>query len=179
MTLMEIDLNSDLGEGSAFDEQLMRLITSANIACGFHAGDAVTAQATLATAARHGVHAGAHPGFPDREHFGRRELARSEDEIFADTLYQVGALLALARAAGQTLWHIKPHGALYNWLAVMMLTPGPWCVRRNIFRCRFWGFPARGWRRFRPANAASWPRASPTAAIYRTARWCRGTVQTP
>jgi UPF0271 protein len=111
---MEIDLNSDLGEGSAFDEQLMRLITSANIACGFHAGDAVTAQATLATAARHGVHAGAHPGFPDREHFGRRELARSEDEIFADTLYQVGALLALARAAGQTLWHIKPHGALYN-----------------------------------------------------------------
>jgi UPF0271 protein len=114
MTNMEIDLNSDLGEGCPFDEQLMPLITSANIACGFHAGDAATAKATLAAAVRHGVHAGAHPSFLDREHFGRRELVRTEDEIFAETVYQVGALLALARAGGQELRHIKPHGALYN-----------------------------------------------------------------
>jgi UPF0271 protein len=114
MRLMEMDLNSDLGEGCPFDEQLMPLITSANIACGFHAGDAVTAQASLAAAVGHGVHAGAHPSFPDREHFGRRELVRSDGEIFADCVYQIGALLALAQAGGQSLRHIKPHGALYN-----------------------------------------------------------------
>jgi len=90
------------------------LITSANISCGFHAGDPATAQATLASAARHGVQAGAHPSFPDREHFGRRELARSEEEIYADCVYQVGALMGLARAVGQPIRHLKPHGALYN-----------------------------------------------------------------
>jgi len=111
---MEIDLNSDLGEGCPLDGQLMPLLTSANISCGFHAGDAVTAMAALAAAARHGVHAGAHPSFPDREHFGRRELVRTEQEIIADCVYQVGALLALARTLDLPLWHIKPHGALYN-----------------------------------------------------------------
>src|SRR6516164_6445076 len=79
--VMEIDLNCDLGEGGTFDAELMRLVTSANIACGFHAGDAATAFAALREAARSGVQAGAHPGFPDRENFGRRELARSEQQI--------------------------------------------------------------------------------------------------
>src|SRR5688572_12431252 len=97
---MDIDLNCDLGEGAPFDAELMPLITSANVAGGFHAGDAATAFRTLAAAARAGVRAGAHPGFPDREHFGRRELDRSEQQVFEDCVYQVGALEGLARAAG-------------------------------------------------------------------------------
>src|SRR5207244_1400574 len=111
---MEIDLNCDLGEGCGTDGKLMPLITSANIACGFHAGDPATAFRTLELAARHGVRAGAHPGFPDREHFGRQELARSEQQILEETVYQIGALAGLARAAGISLHHLKPHGALYN-----------------------------------------------------------------
>ncbi|TMQ34049.1 MAG: LamB/YcsF family protein [Planctomycetota bacterium] len=111
---MEIDLNCDLGEGCAYDAELLALITSANIACGFHAGDPAIACATLAAAARHGVQAGAHPSFPDREHFGRREMPRSEQQILEDCVYQTGALAALAKAVGCPLSHLKPHGALYN-----------------------------------------------------------------
>jgi 5-oxoprolinase (ATP-hydrolysing) subunit A len=111
---MEIDLNCDLGEGCPHDAELMPLITSANIACGFHAGDPATARAALEAAARHGVQVGAHPGFPDREHFGRRELSRTGREVFDDCVYQVGALAGLARAAGLALRYVKPHGALYN-----------------------------------------------------------------
>src|SRR5262245_53080143 len=111
---MILDLNCDLGEGCASDAELMPLITSANVACGFHAGDAPTALAALRLAAKHGVRAGAHPGFPDRDHFGRRELERAPDDIRADCLYQIGALTALARNVGLELSHIKPHGALYN-----------------------------------------------------------------
>jgi UPF0271 protein len=111
---MEIDLNCDLGEGCASDAELMPLITSANIACGFHAGDPSTAYATLVAAAQHRVQAGAHPGFPDREHFGRRELVRTEQQIFEDCIYQVGALAGLTQAVGRPLSHLKPHGALYN-----------------------------------------------------------------
>ncbi len=111
---MDIDLNSDLGEGCPHDAELMALITSANIACGFHAGDPATARAALAAAARHGVQVGAHPSFPDREHFGRREMARSEAQTLDDCVYQIGALAGLARAEGLALHYIKPHGALYN-----------------------------------------------------------------
>lgn len=111
---VDVDLNCDLGEGCAHDAELLALVTSANVACGFHAGDAPTAAATLALAARHGVRAGAHPSLPDREHFGRRELARAEEAIYADCVYQVGALIALGRACGCPVRHIKPHGALYN-----------------------------------------------------------------
>jgi UPF0271 protein len=111
---MEIDLNSDLGEGCPHDAELMPLITSANIACGFHAGDAGTAHFALTEAARHNVQVGAHPGFPDREHFGRRELARSAEEVFQDCVYQIGALAGLARAVGVPVRYVKPHGALYN-----------------------------------------------------------------
>src|SRR6185437_6402038 len=112
--VMEIDLNCDLGEGCPYDAELMPLITSANVACGFHAGDAATAHATLLLAARQGVQVGAHPGFADREHFGRRELPRTETQIFEDCVYQIGALAGLARAAGAPLRYVKPHGALYN-----------------------------------------------------------------
>jgi UPF0271 protein len=111
---MEIDLNCDLGEGCPYDAELMPLVTSANIACGFHAGDAATAHAALRQAVGHGVQAGAHPGFPDREHFGRRELSRGEEQVFEDCVYQAGALAGLARAVGTALRYVKPHGALYN-----------------------------------------------------------------
>jgi UPF0271 protein len=111
---MEIDLNCDLGEGCPYDAELMPLITSANIACGFHAGDPATAHQILGLAKRHGVQVGAHPGFPDREHFGREEMQRSEQQILEDCLYQVGALAGLAQAVGVPLRHLKPHGALYN-----------------------------------------------------------------
>ncbi len=111
---MEIDLNCDLGEGCPYDAELMPLITSANVACGFHAGDVATAHAALRAAKQHGVQVGAHPGFPDREHFGRRELPRSEEQVFEDCVYQIGALTGLARAVGLELRYVKPHVALYN-----------------------------------------------------------------
>jgi UPF0271 protein len=111
---MDIDLNCDLGEGSPFDAELMPLITSASIACGFHAGDAASAAFALREAARSGVQVGAHPGFADRESFGRRERNMPAQRIFEDTVYQIGALLGLARAAGLGVRYVKPHGALYN-----------------------------------------------------------------
>ena len=111
---MEIDLNCDLGEGCPYDAELMPLITSANVACGFHAGDPATAFATLALAARHDVQVGAHPSFNDRESFGRRELARTEQQVFEECVYQLGALEGLAKGAGVALAYVKPHGALYN-----------------------------------------------------------------
>jgi UPF0271 protein len=111
---MEVDLNCDLGEGCPFDDQLMALVTSVNIACGYHAGDASTARTALTSALALGVQAGAHPSFPDREHFGRIEMARTEAQVFDDCVYQIGALAGLARAAGVRLRHVKPHGALYH-----------------------------------------------------------------
>src|ERR1700722_19951109 len=111
---MDLDLNCDLGEGCSFDAELMPLITSANVACGFHAGDATTARAALRLAARHGVQVGAHPGYADREQFGRRELDRTEDQVFEECVYQIGALAGLALVEGVTLRYLKPHGALYN-----------------------------------------------------------------
>lgn len=111
---MNIDLNSDLGEGCGHDAELMTLVTSANISCGFHAGDAATAHAALKFAAKHGVHVGAHPGYADRANFGRTELALSEEAIFELCLYQVGALEGLAKSVGIHVRYLKPHGALYN-----------------------------------------------------------------
>ncbi|MDE3084542.1 MAG: LamB/YcsF family protein, partial [Verrucomicrobiota bacterium] len=104
-----IDLNCDLGEGAGHDAEIMPLITSANIACGGHAGDEATMRATVALAQKHGVAIGAHPGFEDREHFGRRELALSPAEIFALVLHQIRALRKIT-----PLHHVKPHGGLYN-----------------------------------------------------------------
>ncbi|HEY0945808.1 MAG TPA: 5-oxoprolinase subunit PxpA [Opitutaceae bacterium] len=104
-----IDLNCDLGEGAGHDAELMPLITSANIACGAHAGDAITMRATAVLAQQHGVTIGAHPGFADRENFGRRELALSPPELGALVRHQVEALRVIAPVR-----HVKPHGALYN-----------------------------------------------------------------
>jgi UPF0271 protein len=111
---MEIDLNCDLGEGCGHDAELMELVTTANVACGFHAGDPTTALTALRQAAEHGVQVGAHPSFPDRENFGRLEMARTEEQVYSDCVYQIGALAGLAQAAGFKLRHVKPHGALYN-----------------------------------------------------------------
>lgn len=111
---MHIDLNADLGEGCANDEALLGLISSANIACGWHAGDAATMLQTVRWAIGQGVAIGAHPSFPDRENFGRTEMQRDPEFVYADVLYQIGALNAIVRAQGGELAHVKPHGALYN-----------------------------------------------------------------
>lgn len=111
---MHIDLNADLGEGCANDEALLGLISSANIACGWHAGDAATMLQTVRWAIARGVAIGAHPSYPDRENFGRTEMQRDPELVYADMLYQIGALDAIVRAQGGELAHVKPHGALYN-----------------------------------------------------------------
>lgn len=111
---MKIDLNADLGEGCENDSALMPLITSANIACGFHAGDAQTMRQSVLLALKYGVAIGAHPSFPDRENFGRTAMQLPPDVVYAQTLYQIGALAAIARAEGGALTHVKPHGMLYN-----------------------------------------------------------------
>jgi UPF0271 protein len=114
-----IDLNADMGEGFGVwsmgaDADLLACVSSANIACGFHAGDPRVMERTVDLAVRAGVAIGAHPGFADLRGFGRRPVAADADEVEADVLYQVGALLAFARAHGTDLAHVKPHGALYN-----------------------------------------------------------------
>jgi 5-oxoprolinase (ATP-hydrolysing) subunit A len=109
-----IDLNADLGEGGPADAELLDLVTSASIACGFHAGSPVTMLATARAARARGVAIGAHPSYDDREGFGRRPVEVDVDELFAAVLYQVGAMTAAADAAGWPLRFVKPHGALYN-----------------------------------------------------------------
>ncbi|MDI3168864.1 5-oxoprolinase subunit PxpA [Klebsiella michiganensis] len=111
---MKIDLNADLGEGCANDSALLQLVSSANIACGFHAGDAVMMLQCVREALKYGVAVGAHPSFPDRENFGRTAMQLPPETVYAQTLYQVGALAALVRAQGSELQHVKPHGMLYN-----------------------------------------------------------------
>lgn len=117
-----IDLNCDMGESFGAwhmgqDEALLDLVSSANIACGFHAGDPATMLRTVQCAAAKGVAVGAHPALPDLQGFGRRAMAITPEEARALTLYQIGALDAFARAAGTRLRHVKAHGALYNMAA--------------------------------------------------------------
>ncbi|HSY83040.1 MAG TPA: 5-oxoprolinase subunit PxpA, partial [Gemmatimonadaceae bacterium] len=109
-----VDLNADMGEGCGNDATLAGLVTSANVACGFHAGDPMTMRATVDAAVRAGIVVGAHPGYPDPRGFGRRDLAASPAEITADVLYQIGALQAVCHAAGTRVRYVKAHGALYN-----------------------------------------------------------------
>lgn len=109
-----VDLNADLGEGSGHDEELFELISSANIATGFHAGDSDTMHAAVSAANKHGVAVGAHPSFFDRENFGRKELEVSDEEAFDAVAYQLGVFQAIASAVGVRPNHVKPHGALYN-----------------------------------------------------------------
>jgi 5-oxoprolinase (ATP-hydrolysing) subunit A len=113
-----IDLNSDVGESFGNwqmpDEQMVEVVSSANIACGLHAGDPITIRSTAAAAAKNGVAIGAHIGYRDLAGFGRRFIDYDLKELSADILYQLGALEAMARAAGSRISYVKPHGALYN-----------------------------------------------------------------
>lgn len=111
---LSIDLNSDLGEGSGHDEELFGLITSANIATGFHAGDPQSIFESIRCAGQKGVAVGAHPSFDDKENFGRKEIKVPIQQLFAQLVYQIGAFYSLALAAGTRARHVKPHGALYN-----------------------------------------------------------------
>jgi UPF0271 protein len=178
---MEIDLNCDLGEGCPYDAELMPLITSANVACGFHAGDPATTLAALRAAVKHGVQIGAHPGFPDRENFGRRETERSEQRVYEDCVYQIGALQGLSRAAGGAVTYVKPHGALYNMACRLdayarpiveaakllqlrlMALPGSRLQALSSGRCEF---VAEGFadRRYQP-NGSLVPRNEPNAFV--------------
>ncbi len=115
---MQVDLNADAGESYGVytyghDEALFPLVSSVNLACGFHAGSPLRMKEAVARAKAHKVAVGAHPGFPDLVGFGRREMALSPEEVYADLLYQIGALSAFLKAEGLFLHHVKPHGALY------------------------------------------------------------------
>jgi 5-oxoprolinase (ATP-hydrolysing) subunit A len=111
---MNIDINCDMGENIGNDGDIMLYVTSANIACGFHAGDSKSMQTTIRLAKKHGVAVGAHPSWLDVENFGRNEMVLPYDDVEALILYQIGALAAIAKAEGTELHHVKPHGALYN-----------------------------------------------------------------
>ncbi|MBB4846122.1 UPF0271 protein [Paucibacter oligotrophus] len=119
---MKIDLNSDLGESFGAwtlgdDAAMLGLVSSANLACGFHAGDPAGLLATLRQAAQRGVAVGAHVAYRDLQGFGRRKMEVDSADLIADVIYQIGALQALARAAGTHVGYVKPHGALYNTIA--------------------------------------------------------------
>lgn len=119
---MRIDLNSDLGENTpdrivADDDAMLRIVTSANVACGFHAGDPIGIRTTLEQARTHGVTVGAHPGYRDWENFGRTNVDIADATLQADVEYQLGALLGLATSVGVPVKYVKPHGALYNTIA--------------------------------------------------------------
>jgi UPF0271 protein len=182
MSSMEIDLNCDLGEGAGNDAELLGLVTSANISCGFHAGGPEIAAEALRLATERGVAIGAHPGYDDRDHFGRRELDATHDAITALCAYQIGALSGLANHLGATLRYVKPHGGLYNQacrderfarpivdvaeklgLPVMGL-PGSKMESACRGRCKFVaeGFADRRYR----ADGSLTPRSEPDAFIH-------------
>lgn len=120
--MYQIDLNCDLGESFGnykigMDEKVIPMITSANVACGYHASDPVVMNKTIGMAKEYGIEVGAHPGFPDLMGFGRRNMNVSPSEAKAYTLYQLGALDAFCRVHGRKMQHVKPHGAMYNMAA--------------------------------------------------------------
>ncbi|MGM0827885.1 MAG: LamB/YcsF family protein [Bacillota bacterium] len=119
---MKIDLNCDLGESFGTytigqDEEMMKFVSSVNVACGFHAGDPLVMKQTVTNALSHNLKIGAHPGLPDLQGFGRRMIQVTPEEAYALVQYQIGALLAFIKAQGGKLSHVKPHGALYNMAA--------------------------------------------------------------
>lgn len=121
--MYHVDLNSDLGESFGnytigMDEEILKYVSSANVACGWHAGDPMVMEETVALAKKYGVAVGAHPGFPDLMGFGRRNMAVTPAEAKAYIKYQVGALYAFTSSQGVKIQHVKPHGALYNMAAV-------------------------------------------------------------
>jgi len=120
--MKKIDLNCDMGESFGhykigLDDEVIKYVTSANIGCGFHGGDPLVMRKTVKIARENGVGIGAHPGFPDLMGFGRRKMDVTPEEIKNYVLYQIGSLYAFAKAEGEKLQHVKPHGALYNTIA--------------------------------------------------------------
>lgn len=164
-----IDLNCDLGESFGaytigMDAEILPYVTSANIACGFHAGDPSVMQKSVLLCKRYGVQVGAHPGLPDLQGFGRRRMAISPAEAEADVMYQIGALKAFCDAAGVPLHHVKPHGALYNMAA-----------RDPVLCC--WHSPAARWSRLQTPSDCPLPaRYSQTAATRPTAALCHAAL---
>lgn len=121
--MYRVDLNSDLGESFGnytigMDEEILKYVSSANVACGWHAGDPMVMEKTLTLAKKFGTAVGAHPGFPDLMGFGRRNMAVTPEEAKAYVKYQLGALMAFAVSKGMKIQHVKPHGAMYNMAAV-------------------------------------------------------------
>ena len=115
---LSVDLNADLGEqDNGVDEELLALVSSVNIACGWHAGSPLMMKKCVSWAIERGVAIGAHPSFPDRENFGRQEMKLPANEVYSGVQYQIGALCAIAGAQGARVVHVKPHGALYNMAA--------------------------------------------------------------
>lgn len=137
-----VDLNSDLGESFGnyslgMDEEILKYVSSANVACGWHAGDAMVMAKTVALAKGNGVAVGAHPGFPDLMGFGRRNMAVTPEEAKAYIKYQLGALMAFTESCGMKIQHLKAHGALYNMAAVdeklaIAICEGVYEVNKNI-----------------------------------------------
>lgn len=123
-----IDLNADLGEGAGHDDELLELVSSANIASGFHAGDADSMRTAICAAQRRGVAVGAHPSLFDRENFGRKEVSVSSTQVFEAVTYQLGIFQAIAEASRVRPVHVKPHGALYN------IAAREWLVAEAIVR---------------------------------------------
>ena len=114
MMVQMIDLNADLGEGDAYDSELLEIVSSCNVACGGHAGDAETMRITVAAAIKNGVSIGAHPSYPDREGFGRRSGFMTGDALRDSLVTQINSLISIAAEQGVSISHVKPHGALYN-----------------------------------------------------------------
>ena len=114
---MHIDINCDMGEGIGNDEAIMPFVTSANIACGYHAGDEQTIRSTIILAKNYGVNAGAHPSFPDKENFGRTEMQFLPQDIYHLVMQQLKLFKTIADECGVKFHHVKPHGALYNMAA--------------------------------------------------------------
>src|SRR5688572_492848 len=117
--MLSVDLNCDMGESfgpwrMGNDAELMKHVSSVNIACGFHAGDASTMRKTIELAIENGVAVGAHPGYPDLQGFGRRNMTMSSAEVHDIVLYQISAARGICEALGTRLHHVKPHGAMYN-----------------------------------------------------------------
>ena len=164
-----IDLNCDLGESFGaytigMDAEILPYVTSANIACGFHAGDPSVMQKSVLLCKKYGVQVGAHPGLPDLQGFGRRRMAISPAEAEVDVMYQIGALKAFCDAAGVPLHHVKPHGALYN-----MAASDP------VLCC--WRSPAARWSRPQTPSDCPLPaRYLQTAATRPTAALCHAAL---
>lgn len=175
-----IDLNCDLGESFGaytigMDEKVIPFITSANVACGFHAGDPLVMQRTVALCKQSGAAVGAHPGFPDLQGFGRRQMKLTPAEAKACVQYQIGALKAFCNAAGVPLHHVKPHGALYNMAGKDRALADAICaaVKESAPGAVLLALPAARWsRRPRPSACRLPTRCLPTAATARMAALC-------